>query len=101
MTAIDVLCVPLATGWRCVVTVDDGHGTSSHDVTVATEQATDLAAATDGHDVQRLVYETFAFLLEREPATSIMREFSLDIVGRFFPEYVDELRARLADKVTS
>jgi hypothetical protein len=42
-----------------------------------------------------LVEETFRFLLEREPATSIMREFSLDVVSRYFPEYEDEIRQRL------
>jgi hypothetical protein len=96
MTAIDVRCVPLATGWRCVVTVDDGQGTSHHDVTLATEQATDLAAATDGHDVERLVYETFAFLLEREPKESILRSFDLTVVSRYFPEFEAEIRSRLA-----
>ena len=96
MTAIDVLCVPLSTGWRCVVTVDDGHGTSNHDVTVATEQATDLAAAADGHDVQRLVYETIAFLLEREPKESILRTFDITVVSRYFPEFEHEIRSRLA-----
>ena len=96
MTAIDVHCVPLATGWRCVVTVDDGHGTSTHEVTVATEQATDLAAATDGHDVERLVYETFAFLVERESKGSILRSFDLTVVSRYFPEFESEIRSRLA-----
>ncbi len=96
MTPIDVLCVPLATGWRCVVTIDDGHGTSDHEVTVATEQATDLAAATDGHDVQRLIYETIAFLLEREPKESILRSFDITVVSRYFPEFEAEIRSRLA-----
>ncbi len=96
MNAIDVLCVPLATGWRCVVTVDDGHGMSNHDVTVATEQATDLAAATDGRDVQRLVYETIAFLLEREPKESILRSFDITVVSQYFPEFEAEIRSRLA-----
>ena len=36
------------------------------------------------------------FLLEREPATSIMRQFSLDVIPRYFPEYRDEIRRRLA-----
>jgi len=25
-----------------------------------------------------------------------MRAFSLDVVGRFFPDYIDELRSRLS-----
>jgi len=96
VTAIDVHCVPLATGWRCVATVDDGRGTSTHEITVATEQATDLAAATDGHDVQRLVYETIAFLLERESKESILRSFDITVVTRYFPEFESEIRSRLA-----
>lgn len=96
MTAIDVRCVPEATGWRCSATIDDGHGTSAHDVTVATEEADALAAAADQSDVERLVYETVAFLLEREPKEAILRAFDLSVVGRYFPDYEDEIRSRLA-----
>lgn len=46
-------------------------------------------------DEIRLVRESFAFLLEREPATSILREFSLDVISRYFPEYEDEIRVRV------
>ena len=47
-------------------------------------------------DVERLVYETFDFLLEREPRESILRAFDLTVVSRYFPEYDDEIRSRLA-----
>ena len=60
MNQIDVRCDSSATGWRCAVTIDDGQGTSAHEVTVAGEDATDLAAAADTSDVERLVYETVA-----------------------------------------
>ena len=96
MNRIDARCAPTPTGWRCAVTIDDGHGTSTHDVTVATEDATDLAAATDAADVERLVYETMAFLLEREPKESILRSFDITVVGRYFPEFDHEIRSRLA-----
>lgn len=43
-----------------------------------------------------VVRESFAFLLEREPSTSILPEFSLDEIGRFFPEYFQELPKRLS-----
>jgi hypothetical protein len=42
------------------------------------------------------VQETMRFLLEREPATSILPEFSLEDVSRFFPEFYEELRRRLS-----
>lgn len=41
-----------------------------------------------------LVRESFAFLLEREPPTSILPRFSLDVIGRYFPEYQSEMRRR-------
>ena len=96
MTLTDVRCAPTPAGWRCAVTIDDGRGTSTHDVTVATENATDLAAATGVADVERLVYETFAFLLEREAKESILRSFDLTVVSRYFPEFEGEIRSRLA-----
>ncbi len=96
MTPVLVLCAPTATGWRCHVTIDDGRGTTEHEVTVASETATDLAAAADHADVERLVYETMAFLLEREPKESILRSFDLTVVSRYFPEFESEIRSRLA-----
>jgi hypothetical protein len=42
------------------------------------------------------VRTSFEFLLERESVCSIMSEFSLDVISRYFPEYEDELPRRLA-----
>ena len=42
-----------------------------------------------------LVRASFEFLLEREPATSILREFSLDVISQYFPGYPAEIGARL------
>jgi hypothetical protein len=47
------------------------------------------------NDLDRVVRESFVFLLEREPASSIMREFSLDVISRYFPEYKETLVGRL------
>ena len=96
MNKIDVRCAATPTGWHCTVSIDDGRGTSVHHVTVASEDASDLAAAADQSDVERLVYETIAFLLEREPKESILRTFDLTVVGRYFPEFESEIRSRLA-----
>ena len=48
----------------------------------------------DDH-LERIVRVSLEFLLEREPASSILPEFSLDVIGRYFPEYEDELPRRL------
>jgi len=47
-------------------------------------------------DEQAVVEESFAFLLEHEPASSIMEEFSLTVIADYFPDYPDDLRRRLA-----
>jgi hypothetical protein len=44
---------------------------------------------------EELVRASFEFLLEREPATSILGQFSLDIISHYFPGYPAEIRARL------
>ena len=42
-----------------------------------------------------LVRASFEFLLEREPATAILRVFGLDVISQYFPGYPAEIRARL------
>jgi len=96
MSEVEARCQPAPDGWRCTVTVRDDRGSSSHDVTVSTDDATTLAAATTVEDAERLVYETFDFLLEREPRESILASFDLSVVSRYFPEYEHEIRSRLA-----
>lgn len=39
-----------------------------------------------------LVRRSFEFLLEREPATSILRAFDLSVIQRYFPEYDQRFR---------
>ena len=50
----------------------------------------------EGQDPERLVRASFEFLLEREPASSILPEFALSDISRYFPDYWDELPRRLA-----
>ena len=76
------------------VQVEEGDTVTSHRVTVPSALLDDL----DMRDVDPTVIleESFGFLLDREPATSILEEFSLEDVPRHFPEFYDELRARLS-----
>ena len=99
MTTIDdvlVRCEPAPDGWRCHVTIGDGPGGTRHEVTVGAADAEALGVAHDPAHVQRLVEETFDFLLEREPKTSILRSFDITVVSRYFPEFEHEIRSRLA-----
>jgi hypothetical protein len=75
------------------VQVTEGDTTSSHRVHLPRslldeQQLTEV-------DPELVVRESFEFLLEREPPTSILSEFSLDEIPRYFPEYFGELRRRL------
>lgn len=78
--------------WAVGVTTDEG--VTQHRVSVPTGLVGALGLA--AKDEERLVRESFRFLLEREPATAILREFSLDVIGQYFPEYRTEIRSRLA-----
>jgi len=46
--------------------------------------------------LEDLVRESFAFLLERESASSIMSEFSLSVISDYFPDYQQEMSRRFS-----
>lgn len=66
------------------VTVEDGTTKTTHDVTVTPDDVTRYAP---GSTPERLLEASFEFLLEREPATSILSRFALPVIERYFPEY--------------
>ena len=80
-------------GWRCAVRVVDEKTASEHSVEVTSD---DLERLDPGAtDPTELVRRSFEFLLEREPPSSILAEFELSDIARYFPEYWDELARRL------
>ena len=85
--------VPMAPG-EFGVEVVEGNEVTGHKVRLPPAFLDDLLLT--GVDEEQIVRETFDFLLEREPATSILAEFSLDDVSRYFPEFPQELQRRLA-----
>ena len=69
--------------------------TTSHLVTVSPEYWYKL---TEGKvPAEKLVEKSFEFLLEREPNTSILGEFDLPKIQRYFPEYEQTIRTILSD----
>ena len=66
---------------------------TSHQVSVPPGFAASLGCGDVAPD--ELVRASFEFLLEHEPATSILREFSLDIISQYFSSYPAEIGARL------
>ncbi len=75
------------------VEVRQGSTSTEHRVTVPAAMLDDLGLT--GIDETTLVQESFAFLLEREPASSILGRFDLPVISRYFPEFEAEIRHRL------
>jgi hypothetical protein len=87
----DVICAPAGDGWSCDVAIGDGERVvTTHRVTVA---GADLARLDPGAaSPEDLVRRSFAFLVDREPPSSILREFDLMVIGRYFPEFEAAIR---------
>ncbi len=66
---------------------------TSHDVSMPAGFAASLGCGQVAPE--ELVRASFEFLLEHEPATSILRTFSLDVISQYFPSYPADIRARL------
>ena len=71
-----------------VVTVADGI-TTTHTVTVTDKSLTDL---TDNNVTKTQLLEfSFNFLLDREPNTSILSKFDINVISKYFSNYKDEV----------
>lgn len=66
---------------------------TSHEVALPGDYLATLGLTTV--PAERLIEESFRFLLEREPNTSILRAFSLPLIESYFPEYRAEIKRRL------
>ena len=76
--------------WR--VEVSDG-STTTHDVGIPAGYPEKLGIS--GVPAEKIVEESFRFLLERESNTSILGRFDLPVIARYFPEYEKEIARRL------
>ena len=74
-------------GWVCLVSVDQNGRRTEHTVTVSVADLARWGSGSGRKDVEDLVRRSFDFLLEREPATSILGRFDLSVIQRYFPEY--------------
>ena len=72
-----------------VVTVADSV-TTTHTVTVSDQSFTDLAG--DNTTKTELLEFSFNFLLDKEPNTSILSSFDINVISRYFSDYRDEVR---------
>ena len=79
---------------RFRVTVNEGASKSIHTVSLSPDYYEKLTGNQVPEEI--LIERSFHFLLEREPKESILREFDLPLIGRYFPDYESEIRQRLA-----
>ncbi|GBE26601.1 hypothetical protein BMS3Bbin03_00516 [bacterium BMS3Bbin03] len=93
MTTITVQQKEFPDHFQCDVQLKDNRGAKNFTVTV---QKTDYERLTGGRvSPEVLVKKSFEFLLEREPKESILSRFDLMVIGRYFPEYEQEIKNRL------
>lgn len=87
---IEVRCAPEGDGYRCAVTVSEGTSSTRHTVRVSKQDCDRWAR---GRPAEALVKDSFEFLLERESKESILGEFDLSVIKRYFPEYEGATKA--------
>jgi hypothetical protein len=87
----ETIDVKHSAGDEWLVTVK-GPVTTHHRVKVTKAELERLGG---GKPAEDLLKESFRFLLEREPNTSILGSFDLSLIGRYFPEYEREIPTRL------
>lgn len=73
-------------GWTCVVEVGvDSDTASHHNVTLDDDTYDRLTAS--AISPEDLIELSFKFLLEREPKESILPNFDLDMISKYFDDY--------------
>ena len=71
------------------VIVREGNGETRHQVTLARGTCKRLTMGT--HTPENFIKAAFRFLLDREPKESILRQFDITVISRYFPEFEREL----------
>ncbi len=75
-----------------IVIIEEGNDRSKHTVNLDDAYYQKL---TDGKTTkEELIKKSFKFLLERESKESILPEFNLRIIGKYFPEYESKINGR-------
>ncbi len=93
MPDIDVRAISGGAGLLFHVKVKEAGGETAHEVAVPEDYYDDLTGR--ACTPEEFVKISFEFLLEREPKESILREFEITVISRYFPEYEAEMRERL------
>ena len=75
------------------VTISERDSQTSHTVTVSPDYYQKLTGGKVS--AEGLVRRSFEFLLQHESKESILSEFDLPVIARYFPDYEREIKKRL------
>lgn len=64
---------------------------TKHEVTISQNTYDELS---NGRSKEQFIKDCFKFLLEREPEEAILRKFNVELIGRIFPEWKQEMKTR-------
>ncbi|OFW02623.1 MAG: hypothetical protein A3I61_10935 [Acidobacteria bacterium RIFCSPLOWO2_02_FULL_68_18] len=84
-----------AGGARYIVTVEEGGGSTTHEVNV---WPSDVERYAPDASPEALLRASFEFLLARESKDSILPRFELPVIERYFPEYPRVIPSMVADE---
>jgi hypothetical protein len=88
---VSLIEVRPAGGGAFRVRVTEGSEETTHEVTVSAEDLAQLGRPEERPE--EFVRRCFDFLLTREPKESIMASFDIRLIGRYFPEFEQQIRA--------
>lgn len=80
-------------GWEFLVEIVDEESKAEFKITLDKEYWEKLTNAV--HIPEELIRKSVEFLLQREPKESILKEFNLREIGKYFPEYEKEIISRI------
>jgi hypothetical protein len=78
---------------RFSVTIQDANGASHHQITM--DDATRCRIFGETHAPEACIEAALRFLLDREPKESILSEFDVAVISRYFPEFEREIGSYL------
>jgi len=96
MAEIKVKTQELKNGWKFQVEIAERDSKTQHQVTMDKDFYQRISAGRI--TPEDLVKKSFEFLLEREPKESILGQFDIEVIGRYYPEYEKEITARISSQ---
>jgi hypothetical protein len=81
------------------VTIKEPGGQTIHMVSLKADDYQRLTGGKVREEV--LIEQSFEFLLSHEPKESILREFDLSVISRYFPQYESVIKHRLSSHPSS